>query len=150
LDNIQRWLTWEELDVSNFIVSQISLSPRAPSVAGAVTQADALAGAALAAYKTYNYESAQKYARAAYDGLLAAAHSINVQLSPSPYQAIRRNPADFNQALRDHIATNIGDNHAEMTGTITSTMHGLETHPLLQPTTRLVVTLPHPKTTSLR
>jgi hypothetical protein len=72
-----------------------------------------------------------------------------VQLSPSAYQAIRRNPADFNQALRDFIATTIGDNHAEMTGTITSTMHGLETHPLLQPTTPLVVKLPHPKTTSL-
>src|SRR5262249_5698633 len=96
LDNMQRWLTWEELDLSNFILTQIGQSPRAPSVAGAITQADVQAGNALAAYKAYDYESAQKYARAAYDGLVAAAGAINVQLSPSAYQAIRRNPADFN------------------------------------------------------
>jgi len=114
-------------------------------VAGAITQADALAGSALNAYKAYDYESAQKYARAAYDGLVSAASSINVQLSPAAYQAIRRNPADINQALRDHIATQIGDNHDEMTGTFTSTMHGL-----LQPTTPLAVKLTHPKGTALR
>ena len=43
LDNIQRYLTWEYLDVSNFIVAQIAGSPRSGSVAAALTQADAQA-----------------------------------------------------------------------------------------------------------
>jgi hypothetical protein len=48
LDNIQRWLTWEYLDVSNFIVAEIAKSPRSGAVAAALTQADAQAGAATA------------------------------------------------------------------------------------------------------
>ena len=145
LDNMQRWLTWEELDLSNFILTQIAQSPRAPSIAGAITQADTLAGTALAAYKAYDYENAQKYARAAYDGLVAAAGSINVPLSPAAYQAIRRNPADFNQAMRDFIASQIGDNHDQMTGTFKSTMPVL-----VQPTTPLAVKLTHPNSTLLK
>jgi hypothetical protein len=44
LDNLQRWLTWEYIDLSNFILSQIAASPHSGTVAAAVTQADALAG----------------------------------------------------------------------------------------------------------
>jgi hypothetical protein len=76
---------------------------------------------------------------------VAAANSISVPLSPAAYQAIRRNPADFNQAMRDFIASQIGDRHDEMVGTFQST-----THVVLQPTTPLATTLPHPKSTLLK
>src|SRR6516165_2399698 len=69
LDNIQRYLTWEYLDVSNFIVAQIAGSPRSGAVTAALTQADAQAGAALAAYQSYDYATAVQRARAAYDVL---------------------------------------------------------------------------------
>jgi hypothetical protein len=151
LDNIQRWLTWEYLDVSNFIVAQIALSPRSGAVAVALTQADAQAGTALAAYRDYDYLAAEQQARVAYDGLVAAAAQINVQLSPSAYQAVRRNPADFNQALRDWIGSQIGDDAGAMTGAISSDgIQGLEAHPLLPATTQLTDRLLRGMRTSLR
>jgi hypothetical protein len=150
LDNLQRWLTWEYLDVSNFIVGQIGASPRSGSVAAALTQADALAGAALAAYRTYDYASAEQSARAAYDTLFAAADAIQVHLSPAAYQAIRRDPADFNQALRDHLASVTGDSRAAMLGDLSSDgVRGLEAHPVL-PSAQLANALPHPTRISLR
>jgi hypothetical protein len=150
LDNIQRWLTWEYLDVSNFILAQIAASPRSGAVAAAVAQADALAGVALAQYRTYDYQAAEQQARAAYEALVGAAAQINVQLSPSAYQAVRRNPADFNQALRDWIASQVGDNAGQMSGTLSSNgVRGLETHPLLPPTTPLADKLPRGTRTSL-
>jgi hypothetical protein len=151
LDNIQRWLTWEYLDVSNFIVAQIALSPRSGAVAAALAQADAQAGTALAAYRNYDYQAAEQQARAAYDGLVAAAAQINVQLSPSAYQAVRRNPADFNQALRDWIESQIGDDAGAMTGAISSDgVRGLEAHPLLPAPTQLTDRLLRGMRTSLR
>jgi hypothetical protein len=138
LDNIQRYLTWEYLDVSNFIVAQIAGSPRSGEVAAALTLADAQAGAALAAYQSYQYAAAAQQARAAYDGLVAAAAQINVQLAPAAYQAVRRDPADYNQALRDWISFNVGDSVIAMTGAISSNgVRGLETHPFSPPTTQL-------------
>jgi hypothetical protein len=134
LDNIQRYLTWEYLDVSNFIVAEIAKSPRSGAVAAALTQADVRAGAALAAYKNYDYAAAEREARFAYDGLAAAAAQINVHLAPAAYQAVRRNPADFNQAMRDWIRfiTGTGDSVAAMTGTVSSAgVRGLEVNPLL-------------------
>ena len=84
-----------------------------------MTQADVRAGAALAAYENYDYAAAEREARFAYDGLAAAAAQINVHLAPAAYQAVRRNPADFNQAMRDWIRfiTGTGDSVAAMTGT---------------------------------
>jgi hypothetical protein len=138
LDNLQRWLTWEYLDLSNFIVAQITSSPHSGDVATAITQADALAGVALAQYRNYDYQTAVQQARAAYQALVAAAAQINVQLSPSAYQAVRRNPADFNQTLRDWIASRIGDNVGAMSGALSSDgVRGLEAHPFLPPTTQL-------------
>src|SRR5262249_46856991 len=138
LDNLQRWLTWQYLDLSNFILGQIAGSPRAGSVSAAVAQADALAGAALAEYQSYNYEVAEQQARATYDVLVAAAGAINVKLSPSAYQAVRRNPADFNQAMRDYVQTVIVDNPNAMSGAIsTKGIHGLEGRELPPPTTPL-------------
>jgi hypothetical protein len=134
LDNIQRYLTWEYLDVSNFIVAEIAKSPRSGAVAAALTQADVRAGAALAAYENYDYAAAEREARFAYDGLAAAAAQINVHLAPAAYQAVRRNPADFNQAMRDWIRfiTGTGDSVAAMTGTVSSAgVRGLEVNPLL-------------------
>ena len=151
LDNIQRWLTWEYLDVSNFIVAQIAKSPHSGSVAAALAQADALAGVALAKYQNYDYEGAEQQARAAYQGLVVAAAQINVQLSPSAYQAVRRNPADFNQALRDWIAARVGDDVGKMSGTLSSDgVRGLETHPLLPATTPLTDRLLRGPRTTLR
>jgi len=150
LDNIQRWLTWEYLDVSNFIVAQIASSPRSSSVAAALTQADALAGAALNAYKAYDHASAVQSARAAYDTLVAAAGAINVHLSPSAYQAIRRDPNDFNKALRDHIASSVGDRKDLMSGALADGIRGLEAHPLVQSTSPIVNALPHPASARLR
>jgi hypothetical protein len=151
LDNIQRYLTWEYLDVSNFIVAQIAKSPRSGAVAAALTQTDTLAGAALAAYRSYDYQAAEQQARAAYDGLVAAAAQINVQLSPSAYQAVRRNPADFNQALRDWIAFVTGDSVAAMSGALSSDgVRGLETHPFSPPTTQLTSMLLRGMRTALR
>jgi hypothetical protein len=151
LDNIQRWLTWEYLDVANFIVAQIASSPRSGTVAAALTQADAQAGAALAAYQSYDYATAEQRARTAYNGLVSAAAQINVHLSPSAYQAVRRNPADFNQALRDWIASRVGDNADAVTGAISSDgVRGLETHPLLPSTTQLTDRLLRGTRTSLR
>src|SRR5262249_24831135 len=136
LDNLQRYLTWEYLDVSNFIVAQIAESPRSGAVAAAVTQADARAGAALAAYQSYDYAAAEQHARTAYDGLVAAAAQINVQLAPEAYQAVRRNPANFNQTLRDLIKFNIVDDAAAMTGALSSAgVRGLEANALLPTTT---------------
>jgi hypothetical protein len=145
LDNLQRWLTWQYLDLSNFIVSQLASSPRAAAVATAVTDADAKAGAALAAYQQYEYATAVEQARASYDILVAAADTIHVKLAPEAYQAIRRNPADFNQVLRAYVASNIADQASTMTGTISAEgIHGLEGLTLLPPTTPLAATLPHP------
>jgi ADP-ribosylglycohydrolase len=99
-----------------------------------LTQADVRAGAALAAYKNYDYAAAEREARFAYDGLAAAAAQINVHLAPAAYQAVRRNPADFNQAMRDWIRfiTGTGDSVAAMTGTVSSAgVRGLEVNPLL-------------------
>jgi hypothetical protein len=127
LDNLQRWLTWQYLDLSNFIVSRIATSPRAGSVAAAVAQADAAAGAALAAYQQYAYENAEAQAYAAYNALLAAADSINVKLSPEDYHAVRRSPADFNQALRDAVQLDYGDRAGDMAGAFsTDGISGLE------------------------
>jgi len=154
LDNIQRYLTWEYLDVSNFIVAQIASSPRSVSVAAALAQADARAGAALAAYRNYDYATAEQQARAAYDGLVAAAALINVHLAPAAYQAVRRNPADFNQAMRDWIrfVTGTGDSVAAMSGAMSSEgIRGLEANPLLPTTaTKLTDKLPRGARTSLR
>ena len=109
-------------------MAQIAGSPRSGSVAAALTQADSQAGAALAACQSYDYATAVERAQAAYDGVLAAAGQINVHLAPSAYQAVRRNPADFNQALRDWIAARVGDDARAMTGAISSDgVRGLET-----------------------
>src|SRR5262249_8332668 len=151
LDNIQRWLTGESLDISNFILAQIAGSPHSGDVAAAVAQADALAGVALAQYQNYDYQAAVQQARAAYQALVVAAARINVHLSPSAYQAVRRNPADFNQAPRGWIALRIGDNVGHMTGTLSSDgVRGLEAHPLLPPTTPLTNRLLRGTRTSLR
>jgi len=153
LDNMQRYLAWEYLDVSNFIVAELAKSPRSGSVAAAVTQADARAGAALAAYKNYDYAAAEQNARAAYDGLAAAAAQINVNLAPEAYQAVRRNPADFNQAMRDFIRQFVtGDTVTAMTGTVSSSgVRGLEANPLLPlATITLTDKLPRGARASLR
>jgi hypothetical protein len=89
-DNLQRSLTWEYLDLSNLIVAQIGGSPRAGDVAAAVTDADAHAGAALAAYRGYHYATGVQQARAACDELMAAADAINVRIARQAYQAVRR------------------------------------------------------------
>jgi hypothetical protein len=136
LDNLQRWLTWQYLDLSNFIVGQIADSPQAGSVTTAVMQADALAGAAVTAYRNYGYADAVEQARAAYDGLVAAAAAIHVKLAPEAYQAVRRNPMDFNQALRDYVSSTIGDGKEEMSGAA--------------PPTSLADRLPQPASTTLR
>jgi hypothetical protein len=150
LDNMQRWLTWQYLDLSNFIVAQLNQSPRVGSVTAAVLQADTQAGLALAAYQNYNYANAVVRARAAYDGLVAAADAINVKLSPQAYQAVRRNPADFNQALRDYISANIADNADAMSGAITADgVSGLEGITLLARSTPLADTLPTPASVAL-
>ena len=153
LDNMQRYLTWEYLDVSNFIVAQIAKSPRADAVAAAVTQADAQAGAALAAYRSYDYAGAVQQASAAYDGLVAAAAQININLAPEAYQAVRRNPADFNQAMRDFIRQFVtGDTVTAMTGAGSSAgVRGLEANPLLPiAATKLTDKLPRAARASLR
>jgi hypothetical protein len=151
LDNLQRWLTWQYLDLSNFVVGQISNSPQAGSVTAAVLQGDTRAGVAIAEYRNYQYADAVEQARAAYDGLVAAAGAIHVQLSPQAYQAVRRNPMNFNQALRDYVASTIVDNKAEMSGEIsTAGVHGLEGRTFPPSTTKLAEKLPHPASTTLR
>jgi hypothetical protein len=151
LDNLQRWLTWQYLDLSNFIVSQIAGSPNSGSVAADVLQADARAGAALAAYQQYNYAVAEQQARAAYDGLRTAAATIQVKLAPEAYQASRRNPADFNQALRDFTAAVVGDNRDAMSGAIsTAGIRGLGGRSFPPPNTPLATQLSSPPVGSLR
>jgi hypothetical protein len=150
LDNLQRWLAWQYLDLSNFILAQIAASPRAALVASDILQADAKAGLALAAYQSYNYAGAEQQARAAYNGLVAAAGSIEVKLAPEAYQAVRRNPADFNQAMRDYIASRIGDSAGEMSGAISSQgIRGLEGRILPPPTTPLASQLGRPRSSLL-
>jgi hypothetical protein len=145
LDNLQRWLSWQYLDLSNFIVGEIARSPKAGSVASAVLQADAQAGLALDAYRHYDYAGAEQRSRAAYAGLVAAAAAIQVKLAPEAYQAVRRNPADFNQALRDDVESTIPDNPSAMSGAIrTEGIRGLEGLALPPPTTPLARELPHP------
>ncbi len=140
LDHLQRWLTWQYLDLSNFIVSQIAGSPRAGSVAAMVSDADTHAGAALAAYQRYDYEIAVEQSRASYDALVVAANTIDVNLAPEAYQAVRRNPADFNQALRDFLASILGDSVGAMSGTISAAgVRGLEGITLLPASTPLAV-----------
>ena len=74
-----------------------------------------------------------------------------MQLSPSAYQAVRRNPADFNQALRDWIAFVTRDSVAAMSGALSSDgVRGLETHPLLPATTQLTDRLLRAARPSLR
>src|SRR5262245_31441581 len=151
MDNLQRWLTWQYLDLSNFIVGQIANSPQAGSVAAAVLDADARAGVAMSEYRNYFYADAVEQARAAYDGLVAAAGAIHLQLAPEAYQAVRRNPMDFNQALRDHVASTIVDSEENMSGEIsTAGIHGLEGRTFPPPTTKLAERLPHPASTTLR
>jgi len=43
-----------------------------------------------------------------------------VQLLPADYHAVRRNPADFNQALRDHIESQLGDSWSDRAGAISA------------------------------
>jgi len=76
LDNLQRWLTWQYLDLSGFVVGQIARSPRAGAIAAEVADADARAGAALTAYAGCDCAGAIVHARAAYSELVAAATAI--------------------------------------------------------------------------
>jgi hypothetical protein len=151
LDGVQRWLTWQYLDLSNFVASRIGASPRAGAVSPAVSQADALAGAALGAYQAYDYASAVQQARAAYDALMAAADAINVHISPQDYHSIRRNPADTNQALRDAVQLAYGDRTDEMKGGLSADgVPGLEGITFAPPTTKFAESLPEAKSLTLK
>src|SRR5262245_27524040 len=124
---------------------------QAGSVSAAVIQADGRAGTAIAEYRKYFYADAVEQARAAYEGLVAAAGAINVQLAPQAYQAVRRNPMDFNQALRDYVASTFVDRKEEMSGEIsTAGIHGLEGRTCPAPTARLAERLPHRASMTLR
>jgi hypothetical protein len=106
LDNLQRWLTWQYLDLSNFIVSRIASSPHIRAT-------------------TTPPPRRRRAPRTRISSPRRAA--INVQLAPEAYQAVRSNPADFNQAIHDYVATYVGDRGDEMTGAISAAgIHGLE------------------------
>jgi hypothetical protein len=86
-DNMNRYLTSVYLNQANGILARVYASPRAGRVSGALTAADASAAAALAAYAAMDYAGAAAQAKQAYDGVLAAAEQINVQVEPQSWQA---------------------------------------------------------------
>ena len=81
---------------------------------------------------------------------MAAADAIQVHLAPEAYQAVRRNPADFNQALREYVESSIPDNPSAMSGAITPQgIRGLEGLTLPPATTPLARELKRPSSATL-
>jgi hypothetical protein len=86
-DNMARYMTAAYLNTANSVLGQIYASPRAGQVAGMLTDADADAAAALAAYDAFDWAGAAALAKAAYDAVMDAAAAINVQIEPQAWAA---------------------------------------------------------------
>ncbi|HSD90357.1 MAG TPA: hypothetical protein VLB44_22665, partial [Kofleriaceae bacterium] len=100
IDTMRRFRTYDYLDVAGFVVTKIAASPRAASVDAALQAADLHAAAAIAAYQSWDYEHAVGEARDAYERVMAAAASINVQVSPQDWRVARKRVIDFNPEFR--------------------------------------------------
>ena len=86
-DNMHRYMTAIYVNQANQVLAAIYKSPRAGMVRNALLAADARAAAALAAYQAMAYPAASGQAKAAYDGVLAAAAKIGVKIEPQAWQA---------------------------------------------------------------
>jgi hypothetical protein len=80
-------MTASYLNTANAVLAKIYKSPRAGRVSGLLTDADADAAAALAAYQSYDWAGAMLAAEEAYRTVMQAAAAINVQIEPQSYQA---------------------------------------------------------------
>jgi hypothetical protein len=86
-DNMNRYMTSVYLNQANAVLADIYASPKAGKVAAALLAADAQAAAALTAYDAMDYAGAADHAKQAYNGVLAAAAQINVQVESEAWQA---------------------------------------------------------------
>jgi hypothetical protein len=81
-DNMNRWMTWEHLALSNFLAARVLESPRASEVYDLLLEADENAGLALASFHARQYERAAEYASDTSRGLERAAELIEVVTDP--------------------------------------------------------------------
>ena len=86
-DNMARYMTATYLNTANAVLARIYKSPRAGQVSSMLTDADADAAAAMAAYDAFDWAGAALLAREAYDTVMAAAAEINVQIEPQASEA---------------------------------------------------------------
>ncbi|HEX6130077.1 MAG TPA: hypothetical protein VF071_13740 [Candidatus Limnocylindria bacterium] len=86
-DNMNRYMTATYLNTANAVLAKIYASPRAGRVSGLLTDADADAATALAAYGSYDWAGAMLAAEEAFRTVMEAAAAINVQVEPQSYQA---------------------------------------------------------------
>lgn len=86
-DNMSRYMTAVYLNTANSVLAKIYASPRADSIASWLLAADASAAAALAAYDEHDWATAAVQSRTAYDTVMSAAASINVQVEPQASSA---------------------------------------------------------------
>jgi hypothetical protein len=98
-DSMWRYMTVVYLNYANKISGQIMSNPHAGDVAGMIGDADASATAALADYQNMNYLGAVTKMKTAYDTVVQAALSINIQIEPynwhSAYKATTRTATSF-------------------------------------------------------
>jgi hypothetical protein len=86
-DGMARYMTSAFLNQANAVLASIDKSPRATSASMLLYAADGYAGTAISYYQSMSYQQAAIQARLAYDKVLAAAASINVQVEPQNYTA---------------------------------------------------------------
>jgi len=150
LDNLRRYLTYEYVDLSNFIAGKIMATPQAGQVGAALTDADNLTGVALTAYKTSDYEAAVNQARAAYSRLVAAADQIHVPLLTTDWKVRRRAAGEFRKELRDLVQRTFGDPKDEMLGTLkVAGVKGMEGMAPVRAQLPATIALPSPKNVRL-
>jgi len=95
-DNMNRYMTAIYINQANKILPAILSSARAKEVNAALSSADSDATAALTCYRSMEYLNAVESAKAAYDKVLAAAASINVNVEPEAL------PADYRRHRPNH------------------------------------------------
>jgi glucosamine 6-phosphate synthetase-like amidotransferase/phosphosugar isomerase protein len=86
-DNMNRYMTSIYINQANTVLAKIYASPLSGQVSDLLTSADNHAAMSLADYDAMNYAGAASHAKMAYDDVMAAAASINVQVEPESWQA---------------------------------------------------------------
>ena len=86
-DNLNRVMAAAYLNQANAVLARVYASARAGRATALLLAADADAAAAVAAFQASDWEGALFSAKAAYDTVMDAAASINVQIEPHNFTA---------------------------------------------------------------